>query len=321
MRRQMYRSGLLSRLLIYLGCLCIGVGVGIYAMSYYNDWRYIQAAQRPAVLPTVIAEQATEVPAAPPAQQPLVQPQATIVPTPQAVAQIPVPASASKPPPLAGDKNAAAHSQTEKPQPTTYIPAGEPVWMSIPSISLETVIQPVGVRNGAYDVPSYAVGYQNDSALPGTAGNTILNGHVESINAGNVFARLDDLKPGERIVVYGTERATVWEITGKTSYPYRDGSWLVDTTQPQLTLYTCTGTFDYLIREYDHRLVVTARLLESQPLGDFRFHVVQPGEALSTLAAKYYGDPNLWWRIYDANREQIQTPSVLHPGMLLRIPK
>lgn len=36
-----------------------------------------------------------------------------------------------------------------------------------------------------------------------------------------------------------------------------------------------------------------------------RRHVIQPGETLRSLAKKYYGDPNLWEQIYDANRDKV----------------
>lgn len=35
-------------------------------------------------------------------------------------------------------------------------------------------------------------------------------------------------------------------------------------------------------------------------------HVVKAGDTLRTMAKQYYGDPNLWERIYDANREKVE---------------
>jgi len=35
-------------------------------------------------------------------------------------------------------------------------------------------------------------------------------------------------------------------------------------------------------------------------------HVVKAGETLRTMAKEYYGDPNQWERIYDANREKVE---------------
>lgn len=35
-------------------------------------------------------------------------------------------------------------------------------------------------------------------------------------------------------------------------------------------------------------------------------HVVQPGDTLRSISRKYYGDANLWERIYDANRDKVE---------------
>jgi len=35
-------------------------------------------------------------------------------------------------------------------------------------------------------------------------------------------------------------------------------------------------------------------------------HVVRAGDTLRTMAKQYYGDPNLWEKIYDANREKVE---------------
>jgi nucleoid-associated protein YgaU len=49
-------------------------------------------------------------------------------------------------------------------------------------------------------------------------------------------------------------------------------------------------------------------------------HVVASGESLSKIAKRYYGDANKWQRIFDANRDQITNPDLIHPGQQLKIP-
>nr|WP_240761829.1 LysM peptidoglycan-binding domain-containing protein [Nitrosococcus wardiae] len=48
--------------------------------------------------------------------------------------------------------------------------------------------------------------------------------------------------------------------------------------------------------------------------------VVQPGDTLSQIAARAYGDPNQWPLIYEANRDKIKDPNVITPGMELTLP-
>ena len=51
-----------------------------------------------------------------------------------------------------------------------------------------------------------------------------------------------------------------------------------------------------------------------------QWHVVQKGETLSTIAERYYGDADLYPKIFDANRELIEDPNVIRIGQKLRIP-
>ncbi|MEG4879876.1 LysM peptidoglycan-binding domain-containing protein, partial [Microcoleus sp. K1-B6] len=52
-----------------------------------------------------------------------------------------------------------------------------------------------------------------------------------------------------------------------------------------------------------------------------RTYTVQPGDTLSIIAQKFYGDANLWQRIYDANRGIIgDNPDRIFPGQNLVIP-
>jgi nucleoid-associated protein YgaU len=43
-------------------------------------------------------------------------------------------------------------------------------------------------------------------------------------------------------------------------------------------------------------------------------------DCLWNLAAKYYGDPWLWKKIYLANQDEIEDPAVIYPRQVLKIP-
>jgi nucleoid-associated protein YgaU len=49
-------------------------------------------------------------------------------------------------------------------------------------------------------------------------------------------------------------------------------------------------------------------------------YVVVAGDSLSKIAKRHYGDANKWPRIYEANRDQIKNPDLIHPGQRLKIP-
>lgn len=51
-----------------------------------------------------------------------------------------------------------------------------------------------------------------------------------------------------------------------------------------------------------------------------RIHVVQPGETLRHLAARFLGDERRWREIFEANRDQISNPDLIRAGMELIIP-
>lgn len=50
-------------------------------------------------------------------------------------------------------------------------------------------------------------------------------------------------------------------------------------------------------------------------------YTVKKGDTLSAIAKREYGDANAWRRIYEANRDQLDNPDLIHPGQELTIPK
>lgn len=51
-----------------------------------------------------------------------------------------------------------------------------------------------------------------------------------------------------------------------------------------------------------------------------RSYTVAAGDSLSKIAKKQYGKAGKWRAIYEANRDQIDDPDLIHPGQVLRLP-
>jgi len=49
-------------------------------------------------------------------------------------------------------------------------------------------------------------------------------------------------------------------------------------------------------------------------------YVVQKGDSLSKIAKHEYGNANDWRKIFEANRDIIKNPDLIHPGQVLKIP-
>jgi len=52
--------------------------------------------------------------------------------------------------------------------------------------------------------------------------------------------------------------------------------------------------------------------------GGFEEYTVQPGDSLSKIAKNW--DTN-WKQIWDANRDTVSNPDLIHPGQVLKIPR
>jgi LysM repeat protein len=48
---------------------------------------------------------------------------------------------------------------------------------------------------------------------------------------------------------------------------------------------------------------------------------VKPGDSLSKIAKTAYDNPNEYMRIFEANRNILKDPNVIHPGQKLVVPK
>ena len=51
-----------------------------------------------------------------------------------------------------------------------------------------------------------------------------------------------------------------------------------------------------------------------------RTYTVVAGDSLSKIAKKIYGDGSRWKEIFEANKDKIKNPDLIHPGQVLKIP-
>lgn len=59
---------------------------------------------------------------------------------------------------------------------------------------------------------------------------------------------------------------------------------------------------------------------DSAPAQAVRTYTVQPGDNLSAISSKFYGSPNHYMKIFEANREKLSDPNKVKAGVTLSIP-
>ena len=66
---------------------------------------------------------------------------------------------------------------------------------------------------------------------------------------------------------------------------------------------------------------VSNMMTVAQPADESQYHTVAKGDTLSAIAKKFYGNANLYPKIFEANKPMLSHPDKIYPGQLLRIPK
>jgi sortase (surface protein transpeptidase) len=141
-----------------------------------------------------------------------------------------------------------------------------PAQVTIPAIGLDTDLVGIGVDAAGALVPpaDYGqAGWFSAGPAPGDVGPAVLAGHVDSKAGPAVFFRLEELEPGDQVVVTRSDGQqvpfTVTEVAAypKTAFPTTEV--YGPTTGAELRLITCGGTFDHSRRSYTDNVVVYAR--------------------------------------------------------------
>jgi LPXTG-site transpeptidase (sortase) family protein len=122
--------------------------------------------------------------------------------------------------------------------------------LTITKINLDVVI----VEGTSRKSLKIAPGPMEDSALPGSTGNSVIVAHRDTF-----FRHLDELQRGDEIYLRRQGEVYRFEVTGRRIVEPTDLSALRQSSSPQLTLITCYPT--HYVGPAPKRLVVLANLI------------------------------------------------------------
>lgn len=162
------------------------------------------------------------------------------------------------------------------PVPTSAVPvvvepaprrSTPPVRVRVPAIGVDSELLRLGTDAAGALVPPEdhdLAGWFAAGAVPGDVGPAVVAGHVDSVDGPAVFARIDDLAPGDVVLVDRADGTTaVFTVTGLGRYPKTDfptEAVYGPTPRAELRLVTCGGDFDRSRGSYLDNVVVTAVL-------------------------------------------------------------
>ena len=141
-----------------------------------------------------------------------------------------------------------------EPKPSTLAPPARPgpvMSIDIPRLKLKS-----GVVQTTWEAPPFTVGQIKGSANI-TQGNTVLIGHLTGA-AGNVFAHLDELKPGDDITAVSRGLPYSFVVSRTFESTNDDKGPIEPADDTRLTLMTCAGIWNPFTHDYSQRLWVIA---------------------------------------------------------------
>ena len=142
-----------------------------------------------------------------------------------------------------------AYAQSITPQPIPTPGPGQPTRIQIPAISVDAQI----VAGDSWDQLKKGVGHHIGSANPGERGNLVLSAHNDVF--GEIFRHLDQLEPGDEIVVYSGAQRYRYTISERRLVAPTQVDVMSPTNEPTVTLVSC---YPYLID--NQRIVVFGQL-------------------------------------------------------------
>ena len=162
----------------------------------------------------------------------------------------------------------SAVEPAEKATPVGLTTRIDPAFVDIAAIGATSTIERLGtLRDGRLETPNdfMKVGWWSGGVVPGEPGPAVLAGHLDSVQGPAIFARLSQLKPDDLIRIARKDGVVItFYVTRIDRYPkdrFPAVSVYGPTTEPELRLITCGGSFDRKVHSYNDNTVVYARLV------------------------------------------------------------
>ena len=142
-----------------------------------------------------------------------------------------------------------AYAQSITPQPIPTPGPGQPTRIQIPAIDVDAQIVP----GDSWDQLKKGVGQHIGSANPGERGNLVLSAHNDVF--GEIFRYLDQLKPGDEIIIYSGAQRYRYTVSEQRLVAPTQVDVMSPTNEPTVTLVSC---YPYLVD--NQRIVVFGQL-------------------------------------------------------------
>jgi sortase A len=151
------------------------------------------------------------------------------------------------------------------PEPTREIIERAPpaTRLVIHTLGIDAPVVEVPITNKTWDVSglTYEIAHLGGTANPGEKNNMVLAGHVTLRIGAGPFLHVESLEPGDLAIVYAGDQAYTYRVVTKSYIGPTDVSVAYPTSDPILTLITCTD-WDAENRRYNQRVAVIAELVE-----------------------------------------------------------
>ncbi|MFZ2097726.1 MAG: class D sortase, partial [Anaerolineales bacterium] len=125
--------------------------------------------------------------------------------------------------------------------------------IQIPSINVDAPV----VQGDGWEQLKKGVGQYIGSADPGQPGNMVLSAHNDVY--GEIFRRLDELKQGDKIIIYTPQHSFTYTIANIQIVKPTDVEVMASTPDPTVTLISC---YPYMVD--NKRIIVQANLQGSE---------------------------------------------------------
>lgn len=155
---------------------------------------------------------------------------------------------------LHNDPNRLAFSNYSQKEQVPAASEELPTRVTIQNLAIDVPLIPAQVAGDAWDTTESGASYLLSSPIPGKTGNSIIYAH----NWASLFGNLPSIKQGDSITIRyadGSQKTFIVQSTSVVSP--NDTQVLQETTDKQITLYTCMGWFD------SKRFVAVARLRDN----------------------------------------------------------